>query len=379
MSQNLPTVHPMAGSIRHLGDDRYQLRVYAGIDPVTGRKRYTGRVHRGTAKSASKALAALVTDIERGIDQPGTRCTVTQLCARYVRSRTADWSPNTRRDHPATIDRWITPRLGDLDVTKVRVRDVEQLVDHIATQHPATARKVLAILRAAFEDGIRWELVTRNPARNARPPRKPKAQTSAAPLDLVRSAIAAADPAMAVIVRLAVVTGCRRGELLGLQWGDFDLDAASMAVSRAVVGAQGAITVKGTKTGRVKVLALDEATVTVLRRWRARCAEESLAFGIALAPGHFLFAQRPDGAQPWWPETLSHKWRRLADANALKGVRFHDLRHATATTMIAAGVDPKTAADRLGHDPSVMLGVYTHAVPARDQAAAEVMRSALDG
>jgi integrase len=369
----------MAGSIRHLGDDRYQLRVYAGIDPVTGRKRYTGRVHRGTAKTAAKALAALVTDIERGTDHPGTRHTVADLCARYVRSRSTDWSPNTRRDHPATIDRWIVPRLGDMDVTKVRVRDVEQLIDAIAAEHPATARKVLAILRSAFEDALRWELVTRNPARSARPPRKAKPRTTAPPLDLVRAAIDDTTPAMATIIRLAVVTGCRRGELLGLQWGDVDLDAGSVAVSRAVVGAQGTLTVKGTKTGRVKVLALDGHTVAAVKAWRRQCVEDALAFGVKVQPDHYLFAQRPDGRQPWWPETLTHKWRRLADAHGLTGVRFHDLRHATATTMIAAGVDPKTAADRLGHDPSVMLGIYTHAVPARDQAAADIMGAALDG
>jgi integrase len=369
----------MAGSIRHLGGDRWQLRVYAGTSPTTGAKRYTGRVHRGTRKTAEKALAALVTDIERGADTPGTRCTVAQLLARYVASRTPDWSPNTRRDHPATIDRWILPRLGEMDVTKVRVSDIERLVDAIAADHPSTARKVLAILRAAFEDALRWELVTRNPARSARPPRRAATRTSAPPLELVRVAIDAADDAMATIIRLAVVTGCRRGELLGLQWGDLDLDAGSVAVTRAVVGAQGALTVKGTKTGRVKVLALDAATVAAVKRWRAHCVEDSLAFGVHLAPGHFLFAQRPDGAQPWWPETLTHKWRRLADAHGLTGVRFHDLRHATATTLIAAGVDPKTAADRLGHDPSMLLGIYTHAVPARDQAAAEVMGRALDG
>lgn len=379
LSVPTPTVTPMAGSIRHLGDDRYQLRVYAGTDPVTGRKRYTGRVHRGTERTARKALAALVTDIERGLDQPGSRCTVAQLCARYVAHRSPDWSPNTRRDHPATIERWVVPRLGDVDVTKVRVRDVEQLVDAIAADHPATARKVLAILRAAFEDAVRWELVARNPARNARPPRKPRARTSAPALDQVRTVIAAAPEPLATIIRLAVVTGCRRGELLGLQWGDLDLEHGSVAVSRAVVGAQGRITVKGTKTGRVKVLALDPATVAGLKRWRARCVEASMALGVQLQPSYYLFAQDDEGGEPWWPETLSHKWRRLADAHGLAGVRFHDLRHATATTLIAAGVDPKTAADRLGHDPSVMLGVYTHAIPARDQAAAEVMARALDG
>jgi len=113
--------------------------------------------------------------------------------------------------------------MGTVDIARIRPRDIEELVNRIALDHPSTARKVLAILRSAFEDAVRWDLVTRNPARSARRPKKPPAKSSASPLELVRSALTSAGPDLALIIRLAVVTGCRRSEVLALQWGDFDL------------------------------------------------------------------------------------------------------------------------------------------------------------
>lgn len=357
----------------------WELRAYVGVRG--GKKRSVSRTFRGGKRDAAKALAALETQVDAGRVDPTLKMTVSQLLDRYIASRSGDWSPTTIRDHPATADRWIRPVIGDMDIARVRTMDVEELVAQIAVDHPATARKVLAILRAAFEDAIRWDLVTRNPARSARRPKVDKPSTNAPPLALVRAAIAAADPGMAIVVRLAVVSGCRRGELLGLRWGDVDLDAGVIVVSRSIAETGvGPAVAKSTKTGRVKVIPLDDRTVAELRRWRRSCAEDALAFGVALEDGHYLFAQRPDGVEPWSPSTLTHRWRALADINGLPGVRFHDLRHATATTMIAGGIDPKTAADRLGHDPSVMLGVYTHAVPASPAAreAAVLVAEALD-
>lgn len=357
----------------------WELRAYVGVRG--GKKRSISRTFRGGKRDAAKALAALETQVDAGRVDPTLKMTVSQLLDRYIASRSGDWSPTTRRDHPATMDRWIRPVIGDMDIARVRPMDIEDLVNEIAVDHPATARKVLAILRSAFEDAIRWDLVTRNPARSARRPKAAKPSTKAPPLPLVRAAIAAADPGMAIVVRLAVVSGCRRGELLGLRWGDVDLDAGVIVVSRSIAETGvGPAVAKSTKTGRVKVIPLDDRTVVELRRWRRSCAEGALAFGVPLGDEHYLFAQRPDGVEPWSPSTLTHRWRALADTNGLPGVRFHDLRHATATTMIAGGIDPKTAADRLGHDPSVMLGIYTHAVPASGAArsAADVIAGALD-
>lgn len=355
----------------------WELRVYRG--QLNGRKQWASRTFRGGERAAAKALAALEVELDGLPLTPTAGLTVRQLLHQYVTSRSPNWSPNTRHDHPRVIELWILPELGDRVAEDVRVRDVERLVDRIADSGKvSTARKVLAILRSAYEDGIRWEVVDRNPARSARPPERQPARSSTAAFDAVRRVIAAAPPDMALLIRLAVVTGARRGELLGLQWGD--LANGTLVVSRSVVGRAGRLTVKGTKTGTVKVMALLEPTVAAWDEWRTACEADARELGITLRPDGFVFAQRPDGREPRWPDGISHRWRELADAHGLAGVRLHDLRHTMVTTLISEGVDVSTVAGRSGHSqPSVLLGTYAHAVPARDAEAAAILERELAG
>lgn len=93
----------------------------------------------------------------------------------------------------------------------------------------------------------------------------------------------------------------------------------------------------------------------------------------------YLFSLDPVGSAPWKPDRASYLWRKVRQQVGLDGVRLHDLRHAVATHLLAAGVDPVTVAHRLGHSsPNVTLAVYSHLVPARDQAAAEQLDRIID-
>jgi integrase len=178
-----------------------------------------------------------------------------------------------------------------------------------------------------------------------------------------------------VLVRLAVVSGSRRGELLALRWED--VKGSTLVVARSVVGAEGSLTIKATKTERTKVIALDAETVRIVAAWRAE--SEAQADSLEVGLSELMFPQRPGESLPWWPDTLSSRWRALADQHGLEGVRFHDLRHTMVTTLISAGVDPRTVADRAGHSSPVMtLDNYSHAVPARDVDAAELLGRLLD-
>lgn len=362
------------GSMRERAPGVWELRVYIGRDR-DGHKRWVSRTHRGGRRSASRALALLEVQSDRSTPE---RCTVDQLCAMYVAARVANWSPSTAGLIPSAVDRLITPAIGDTLATELSVRDVERLLDRVAKSSPSMAVKVRSILSAAYEDGMRWEIVARNPARLARPPTVPAPRNTSVDVDAVRAVIAAATPAMALVIRLALVTGCRRGELVALRW--CDVAGGSLTVARSIVAGKGALIAKGTKTGRVKVLALDAVTVNAVTAWRTTCDEEAQRFGITLTDDRYMFAQRPDGRDPWWPSTLTSRWRKLADAHGLEGVRLHDLRHTMITELMGAGVDPRTVADRAGHASATMaLNRYAHAVPARDAEAADMLGRLLDG
>ena len=117
-------------------------------------------------------------------------------------------------------------------------------------------------------------------------------------------------------------------------------------------------------------MALSASVVEELRAHRARQAEELLRLGIRLDDDSFVVAQY-DG-RPIQPRSLTHNWVRIIGNTALPRIRFHDLRHSHASQMLAAGVHPKVASERLGHSTiGITLDLYSHVMPGMQADAAE--------
>jgi integrase len=376
------------GSKRERTPGVWELRVYAGKDRLTGRKRYVSRTHRGGARSAEDALRALIRQVAAEPAERPDQVTVAELLDRWWRLRQADWSPTTARDHRNAIDAWIRPRIGEWLVAEVRPADLERFYGQLAARggragrglSPTTVRKVHSILHAAFEDAVRWELLDRNPAARARRPKLVRHTPTVPTLDQVRAAVAAADPAMAAIIRVAVATGARRGELVALRWGDLDLEVGTVHVRRSVAVVDGRPVVKPTKTGASAVVAIDPGTVEVLQAWRRDLREMRMAAGLGRLRSADWVWPAADLEGPMTPDHVTYRWGRLADQVGVPDARFHDLRHAAATQLVAAGVDVRTVAGRLRHaSPAMTLDVYASRDLDADRAAAGVIGHLLDG
>jgi integrase len=131
-----------------------------------------------------------------------------------------------------------------------------------------------------------------------------------------------------------------------------------------------------TKRG-VRQVSLDRTTMDMLRAQHVRQMERAMAAGARLVKDPFVFAADLQGVTPVDPRVMTTRFNRLRDRLGMK-IRLHDLRHHVATQLLAAGVDVVTVAGRLGQDPAVTLRTYSHFVPARDQAAADIMAGLLD-
>lgn len=366
----------MRGTIRQSGKGTYQVQVYAGRGPDGGEKRVARTVH-GKKADAEAALRNLIREVEAGQHQ-GDDLTISELADPWQAARQADWSPRVRKEYPRQVKKWITPRIGDRPIRKVTARELD-LYYSAMTADGARARTVGAIhtiLRSMFTQAVRWGLLTVNPAANARPPREQ--HSSIVPPDpaAIRAPLASLDEdlALAAFVRIAATTGCRRSELCALQWDDIDLDRGVLTVTRAVDGAGG---VKLTKTGQAKTMAVDAATVAALVRWRSQLLE--LALAVKAGTPVWVFPATRDLSRWVNPSTMSHRWARLRAEYDLDEVKLHHLRHFMASQMLAAGVDVRTVANRLGHaNPTTTLRVYAHLIPEADRAAADDLGQLLD-
>jgi integrase len=329
-------------------------------------------------------LNEMVVEAERGLTAR-TTATVGELLDRWLEMARTDFSPKTTREVSGYIERNLRPALGEVRLSKLTVASLDRyyrslLVDggrHGQSLAPGTIRRIHGILRRALAQGVRWGWIGVNPAASASPPRVPQPEISPPSpeqLGRLQAALDASDPELGMFVRLSAMTGARRSELLALRWSDVDIDRGVVTISRGIVLGPDGLVEKDTKTHQTRRVAIDTATVAQLATFLAACSERAETCGAVLALDALVFSSDIEGAEPWFPDSVSRRFRNESRKLGLDGVRLHDLRHYVATRLLSAGVDVRTVAGRLGHrNAATTLNVYSHFVPESDQQAAEIV------
>lgn len=325
-----------------------------------------------SARQLEREVRAFKAELEARKPSPPGKITVAEVIDHFIAS--GDRAKRTNQGYLA-LARCLTSAFATAPAGSIGVAPIEAELRRVVTQHgTATAVAVFRLLRAALAEAERLELIERSPMRKVRAPKhtqKAKVQITGEQIaQIIARSEASGRRDLAACWRFAAVTGARRGELAALKWSDFDWAASRVTIARGISAGEETTT----KTGRVKTIALDARTVTVMEAWRDRCAVDAMALGLPIPERVW---PRDHGSDMWrHPDTFSHAWER-ARAGIADGVRLHDLRHFAASVMLASGVDVVTAAERQGHSPAVMLGVYAHGLVERDRAAAEVLGDAL--
>jgi len=172
---------------------------------------------------------------------------------------------------------------------------------------------------------------------------------------------------------VAVVAGLRRGELVGLRWIDVDLGGGAIRVAQQVVqlGAQLHVGRPKTRSGE-RLIAVDPATTALLAAHREQQHGERIAWGAGWHETGHVFTY-PDG-RVLQPGYVTQKFRRDAQRAGLPSIRFHGLRHTSASLALAAGVPMKVVSDRLGHSTTTITAdLYSHVLPAVARDAADAI------
>ena len=326
------------------------------------------------------------TGTEPGLGGDEGERTVASLLREFlVVSAARGRSPTTLHSYRTVIEGFWIPELGEVGLEELTTHRLDVLYARLRTRaRPAavsTVRKYHAVLSAALGQAVRWGWLASNPARAVTLPSREHLHLEVPTPEQVRGLIGAAaleSAQLAVLVLTASVTGCRRGELAALRWGDLEGGVLHVRGSAYALGRVRGV--KDTKTGRARRVVVHERLARELEAWRARCEADASAAGATLGPASFIFSSQPDGLTPVNVNTVTSRFRRVASRSGLPSVHFHSLRHFAATQLISGGVDVRTAASRLGHaNPTMTLSVYAHATTEGDERAAEVGARVLDG
>lgn len=359
--------------MRERGKGRWQIAASAGADPITGRRRQVWRWVHGSRSDAQKALAALVLEIDQSQGARGADATVDQLIAEYL--SVAELAVTTRSDFDRVRAKLLPKRLAAMPVWQVRGHDLDAVYAGLLREGWSSHRvsRLHILLSAAFGRAVRWRWIVRNPAEDARPPVPPAPLAHAPHVDDIRRLIEAADPPFDLYLRLAFVTGCRRGELCALQWGDV---GESLLIRRAVVYVpETGLVTKATKSGRERLVAIDSTTQAWIAKHRA---DEEAQLLAPITPSVFVFTSAVDGVAPWRPDYVTWMFGRLRSDVGVS-CRLHDIRHGSVTSGLQAGHDLVTVSKRAGHArPSMTSDRYAHSSSSQDQALAATLGSMLE-
>lgn len=370
----------MRGTMTQRRPGVWRLRVVTGSRP-DGQPVQASRTVRGTKREAELALAKFVAEVDAGIAPVSGAMTFGSfLTQHYLPHVRANSSPETYRNYASKIAKRIEPELGRIRLDKLTARHLDTAYGRWRSEglQASTVGAHHLLISSALSQAVKWGLIPKSVASMATPPRSAPRRATLPSVPELRSLITTSeesDPVLSAAIFLAAVTGARRGELLGLRWTDLDRKRMTLTIERAVKRADGGERLVGaTKTYKARRLAIDELTLKILDAHHLRCERWAADGGTKLAADGYILSWEPAGEEPASPDVLTTRFARLAEKVGCPQVRFHDLRHALATTLLTDGIDLAAVAARLGHSsPTITLRVYAHALEESDRQAAGVM------
>ncbi len=363
-----------------IGDRKlWYIRVELSPDPDGKRRQRT--LSGTTRKEVTAKQIALLRELATGTALEPSTLTTGAYLARWLEEVVRpNKAVRTYEIRESLVRVHIAPALGPVLLTKLQPAHISAMLAAIQRDGSAkTALDVRTTLRIALEHAVRkWQLIPQNVADRVDPPRyEPPPVALWDEAQLAHFLAHNTGRRYSALYRLALDTGLRQAEILGLRWADLDPARGFLTVRRQSqrTTTAGFVT-KTTKGKRGRSVALVAGTLAALQAHRVAQAAEREAAGAVWVEEDRIFPSRTGGPQP--RESLHDDWTRTIRGLGLPHITFHVLRHLHATYLLLEGVHPRIVADRLGHaSTAITLEVYSHIMPSMQVQAAEAFERAM--
>lgn len=350
----------------------------SGYDPATGQRRVRQLGTFATKRAATEFARAVASGRVGTMDE-----TLGEWLTAWLRSKEGRVERSTFDQYRWAVDRHIVPLIG-----AVRLRDLtpEVLDDWIRELSwapegekprlgPTSTRLVRKILSMGLEEAVQRGHLARNPVAVTQPPRavRSKGRLGWSVAEAQAFLAAHRDHRLYALFHVGLVTGMRRGELLGLRWCDIDLDEPCIEVVQQLAVHRGRPVMKPLKTeSSARVIAVGASTVDVVREHRRRQAAELALIGLRADEVELVFTSEVGGQID--PNNLARTMKRLSTEAGVPRLTPKGLRHTAQSIGRVAVGDDKVMQERLGHaDIGVTLNTYTHTVSEQHRRAGDLI------
>jgi integrase len=363
------------GSVWQRKDGRW---VAAYHDGAGRRVQHYARTRVGAAEKLADGLKL---QLDRVV-VPTEKQTVGQYLTEWLEnSARRTVRPMTFVSYESIVRQHLIPELGSIPLARLAPQEVQRLLNAKSDSglSPRRVAYIRAVLRRALREALEWGLVTRNAAALVRPPKVERFEIRPLDPEQARTFLKAIrGDRLEALYTVALAVGLRAGEALGLCWEDVDLDHGELCVRRALQKIDGEWRLVEPKTPRSRrTVSLPAVTVGALREHQQRQAVERERAREMWADQWGLVFTTPLGT-PLDNANVTHRFQRHLATAGLPHQRFHDLRHACASLLLAQGVNPRVVMEVLGHSQvTLTLDTYSHVIPALGREAAAQMDDVL--
>jgi integrase len=378
-----------SGNITRRGKHSWRLKFEAGRDPVTGERRTEFVTLRGTKKDAQAELIRRLNAVEEGQHVAKTSATLADYARHWLDTIIpARTSAKTRERYRELVEKHIIPQIGAVALQKLDGERIDAFYNHLRRAgrrdgkgglSPQTVLHIHRLLSQILASAVRAKKIRVSPIGAVQT--TPKARKEEVQIlddeQLARLFRHLEGRPLRMPVILAASTGMRRGEVLGLQWKDVDLDAGTIRVTQVVELTKAGIALKAPKTDRSRrTITLPARLVQELRVHRREQAEARLRLGLGRDDRDLVFPSWDWGIRN--PGHFTKEFSREVAAAGLSHITLHSLRHGHVSVLLRSGVPVNVVAARVGHaNPTVTLNIYAHLLPGQQEGAAAVMDAAL--
>lgn len=362
------------------GSHYWQITIELPKDPITGKRVRKYRSVDGGKKDAERAMHEYIRELEKGYYVTDSKITIYEWIDTWLEVYIEpNVSPTTLSRYKGMIQRYIKPLIGHMQVQQLKTLAVQAWVNGLKVS-PASGKEMSAatvkhayhVLKGSMDKAVLAGIIPRSPCIGIMLPKGQKKPPVVYDEQQIKQLIAAAKGTeMELIIDIELCLGLRRGELLGLRWGDIDWDKNQIHIVNNRVVVDGKSVVKDPKTeSSRRTVDVPAQLIQKLHKHKMQCWANRLRLGEAYTVTDYIIVH-PDG-KPIYPEYVSQLFTKLQKKADLPKCRFHDLRHLCASIMLMQGVNVKVAQEHLGHkDISTTMNIYSHVLPSVAKEAAQ--------
>jgi len=343
-------------------------------------------------REAEKYLAEFVLEIEKGTFIEPTKLTFKDFVERWIRDYAEkNLAPKTLFRYKQILESRIFPAMGHLKIEQIRPTHLMEFYANLQEDgiredgKPGglSAKTILQhhrIISSILNDAVEWQVIPSNPAARVKPPKVTKKQAACydeGQTAALLEALEHEESKYKVLINLALFTGLRRGEIMGLEWGHIDFKEGTITVEQAsqYLPGQGTFTKTPKNETSARVISLPAFLMDMLRQHKREQAAARLKVGDLWQGSERLFTTW-DG-RPMHPDTVSSWFPKFLKRHSLPPLPFHGLRHTAATMMINAGVPAKVVSGHFGHaNIGTTYDIYGHFLRSADKEAADRLEQA---